>query len=185
MKSLIKILGIIIMISLVFSCKKDSRPNYQYFPNMYDSPSYETYREYDIFSGEQSAMLPAEGTIARGFTLFEYGSSNEEFLRAKAELMNPLDSSQVDLARGKQLYDIYCGICHGNKGDGQGNLVKREKILGVPSYADPVRNLTVGSTYYTIHYGLNSMGSYASQMNTEEMWQVSEYVMTLKQDLTK
>ena len=29
------------------------------------------------------------------------------------------------------------------------------------------------------------MGSYASQMNTEEMWQVSEYVMKLKQDLTK
>ena len=74
---------------------------------------------------------------------------------------------------------------HGDKGDGKGTLVKREKILGVPSYADPVRNLTVGTTYYTIHYGLNSMGSYASQMNTEEMWQVSEYVMQLKQDLTK
>ena len=171
------------MVSLVFSCKKDSRPNYQYFPNMYDSPSYETYREYDIFSGEQSAMLPAEGTIARGFTLFEYGSSNEEFLRAKAELMNPLDSSQVDLARGKQLYDIYCGICHGNKGDGQGNLVKREKILGIPNYADAGRAINEGSIYHSIYYGKNAMGSYANQLNEEERWQVVAYVLKLKSDL--
>ena len=34
------------------------------------------------------------------------------------------------------MYDIYCGICHGNKGDGQGKLVQREKILGIPSYDD-------------------------------------------------
>ena len=50
----------------------------------------------------------------------------------------------------------------------KGNLVKREKILGVPSYVDVARNITVGTTYHTIYYGLNSMGSYAAQMNTEE-----------------
>ena len=65
-------------------------------------------------------------------------------------------------------------------------MVKREKILGVPSYDDVARNITVGSTYHTIYYGLNSMGSYAAQLaNEEEMWQVSEYVMKLKEDLTK
>ena len=78
---------------------------------------------------------------------------------AKAELMNPLDSTQIDLERGKELYDIYCGICHGNKGAGQGNLVKREKILGVPSYADAGRAITDGSVYHVIYYGRNAMGS--------------------------
>ncbi len=63
--------------------------------------------------------------------------------------------------------------------------MKREKILGVPSYADAARNITVGSTYHTIYYGLNSMGSYAGQLNFEERWQVSEYVMKLKNDLTQ
>jgi hypothetical protein len=44
----------------------------------------------------------------------------------------------------------------------------------------------VGTAYHTIYYGLNAMGSYASQLaSEEEMWQVSEYVMQLKQDLTK
>jgi mono/diheme cytochrome c family protein len=183
MKFLLKITLVVVLMIVVVSCKKDTRPNYQFMPNMYTPVGYETYGEYDIFPGEQSAMLPAEGTIARGYSLFEYGNSNEEFLRAKAELMNPLDSTQVDLARGKELYDIYCGICHGNKGDGQGNLVKREKILGIPSYADVGRAINEGSTYHTIYYGKNAMGSYANQLNEEERWQVVAYVLKLKSDL--
>ena len=185
MKSLIKILVITVMISSVYSCKKDSRPNYQFMPNMYEPVGYETYGSYEVFPGDQSAMIPVEGTIARGYSLFDYENTNEEYERAKVELLNPLDSTQVDLARGKELYDIYCGICHGNKGDGQGNLVKREKILGIPSYDDVGRAITEGSTYHTIYYGKNAMGSYANQINEEERWQVVAYVLKLKADLTK
>ncbi len=101
--------------------------------------------------------------------------------------VSPLDSVNVEinLTKGKEMYNIYCAICHGPKGKGQGTLVKREKILGVPSYDDAARNINVGSTFHVVQYGLNSMGSYASQLNTTEMWQVSEYVMQLKSDLTK
>ena len=82
-------------------------------------------------------------------------------------------------------YNIHCGICHGSKGAGQGILVKREKILGVPSYADPGRAMTEGSTYHVIYYGRNSMGSYANQLNEKERWMVTSYVMKLKSELTK
>ncbi len=185
MKGLNKILVLVIMVSLAFSCKKDTRPNYQFFPNMYVPVSYEAYGAYEVFPDNQSAMMPVEGTIARGYSLFDYGNTNEEFERAKAELFTPLDSSQVDFVRGKELYDIYCGICHGNKGKGQGELVKREKILGIPSYDDVGRAITEGSTYHTIYYGKNAMGSYANQLNEEERWQVVAYVLKLKADLTK
>ena len=168
---------------VIVSCKKDTRPNYQFMPNMYEPVGYETYGEYDIFPGEQSAMLPVEGTIARGHSLFEYGSSTEEYMRAKAELTSPLDSTQVDYAKGGPLYAIYCAICHGNRGDGQGNLVKREKILGIPSYDDVGRAINEGSIYHTIYYGKNAMGSYANQLNEEERWQVVAYVLKLKSDL--
>jgi len=185
MKSLIKILVLVVMTSLVFSCKKDTRPNYQFMPNMYEPIGNETYGEYEVFPGQQSAMLPVEGTIARGYSLFDYVNTNEDFERAKLELMSPLDSTQIDLARGKELYDIYCGICHGNKGQGQGNLVKREKILGIPSYDDVGRAITQGGIYHTIYYGKNAMGSYANQLNEEERWQVVAYVLDLKADLEK
>jgi hypothetical protein len=64
-------------------------------------------------------------------------------------------------------------------------LVKREKFLGVPTYADVARDVTIGSTYHTIYYGLNSMGSYKNQLNLKERWLVANYVMKLKEDLTK
>ncbi|WP_321826487.1 c-type cytochrome [Maribacter dokdonensis] len=182
-KKLALIFGLAIVAT---SCQDDSVPNYQYMPNMYESVGYEAYSEADFLPNQSEAMLPPANTINRGWLPYEIENSPEGKELARLQ-SSPLDSMSVEknLAKGGQLYTIYCAICHGDKGDGQGTLVKREKILGVPSYVDPVRNLTVGSTYYTIHYGLNSMGSYASQMNTEEMWQVSEYVMKLKQDLTK
>ncbi|MEC3905821.1 cytochrome c [Tamlana sp. 2201CG12-4] len=183
MKSLIKIL-VIAVVFVAVSCKKSTVPNYQFMPNMYESAGYETYGEAAFPNGIE-AQLPAEGTIPRGFVPFDIENTTEGFELAKATLTSPLDSTQVDLNRGKELYDIYCGICHGNKGKGQGNLVKREKILGIPSYDDAGRAITEGSIYHTIYYGKNAMGSYANQLNEEERWQVVSYVLKLKADLEK
>ncbi len=184
MKTLIKITVLALVLVSISSCKKDSKPNYQYMPNMYAPVSYETYGEAPFPNGLE-AQLPAEGSISRGFIPFEIDNTFEGFQLAKTTLMNPLDSTQVDLKRGKELYGIYCGICHGNKGKGQGKLVKREKILGIPSYDDAGRAITPGSIYHTIYYGKNSMGSYANQLNEEERWQVVAYVSKLKADLEK
>ena len=67
----------------------------------------------------------------------------------------------------------------------KGFLLKREKILGIPSYADQGRAITSGSTYHVIYYGKNTMGSYANQLNEKERWMVTSYVMKLKSDLSK
>ncbi|WP_303318671.1 cytochrome c [Flavivirga abyssicola] len=183
MKSLIKIL-VVAVVFVAVSCKKDSAPNYQFMPNMYESAGYETYGEAAFPNGVE-AQLPAEGSIPRGYVPFDIENTTEGYELAKTTLVSTLDSTQVDLERGKALYDIYCGICHGNKGNGQGKLVKREKILGIPSYDDAGRAITAGSIYHTIYYGKNTMGSYANQLNEEERWQVVSYVLKLKSDLEK
>jgi mono/diheme cytochrome c family protein len=186
MKSLFKIIVVLMVFVSILSCKKDTRPNYQFMPNMYEPVGYETYGESDVFPGGIEAQLPAEGSIPRGDHMpFEIENTNDGYLLAKSTLMSSLDSTQVDSERGKELYTIYCGICHGNKGKGQGTLVKREKILGVPSYDDAGRAITEGSIYHTIYYGKNAMGSYANQLNEEERWQVVDYVLKLKADLEK
>ncbi len=168
------------------SCQKNSRPNYQYMPNMYEPVGYEAYQESDAFANGVEAQLPAEGTIPRGdFMPYEIEDTNEGYEFAKASLTSPLDSTQLDFTRGKELYDVYCGICHGTKGNGQGKLMQREKILGVPSYDDAGRAITTGSIYHVIYYGKNTMGSYANQLNEEERWQVTAYVEKLKADLEK
>ncbi len=185
MKLVIKIGLLIALFSVMVSCHKNSRPNYQFMPNMYEPVPYETYGESEAFPNGVEALQPAEGSIARGYTLFDIPNTTEGYERAKASLKSPIDSLQIDAAKGKELYTIYCGICHGNKGKGQGNLVKREKILGIPSYDDAGRAITEGSIYHTIYYGKNTMGSYANQLNEEERWQVVAYVLHLKAELEK
>lgn len=180
-------IGIVTFLMLaVVACQDDSKPNYQYMPNMYEPVGYETYEKVDFLPAGSEAMTPPANTINRGWLPYNFENTPEGKELARLNT-SPLDSMAVEenLAVGGQLYTIYCAICHGDKGKGQGTLVKREKILGVPSYDDAARNITIGTTFHTIQYGLNSMGSYASQMNTEEMWQVSEYVMKLKEDITK
>lgn len=183
MKSLIKILVIAVVLVAV-SCKKDTAPNYQFMPNMYESVGYKTYGEAAFQNGIE-AQIPAQGTIPRGYVPFDIENSTAGYELAKATLLSPLDSTKVELNRGKELYDIYCGICHGNNGKGQGKLVQREKILGIPSYDDVGRAINEGSIYHTIYYGKNAMGSYANQLNEEERWQVVSYVLKLKVDLEK
>lgn len=176
---------VLLLVGLV-SCNKSSSRNYQYMPNMYESVGYEAYQESDAFRNGVEAQLPAEGSIPRGdFMPYEIENSNEGYYEAKATLKSPLDSIQVDYAEGKMLYDIYCAICHGTKGNGRGKLVEREKILGVPSYDDAGRGITTGSIYHVIYYGKNTMGSYANQLNESERWQVVAYVEKLKVDLEK
>ena len=192
--------ALVVLIGLV-SCNKKTSRNYQYMPNMYESVGYESYQESDAFANGVEAQLPAKGSIPRGdYMPYEIDDSNEGYEFAKANLKTPLKPSkvdsiipdapkpgpyQVDYEVGGPLYTIYCAICHGNKGAGQGTLVKREKILGVPSYADAGRAITEGSIYHVIYYGKNTMGSYANQLNEEERWQVVAYVEKLKADLEK
>jgi mono/diheme cytochrome c family protein len=185
MKSLFKITLLAIVLVSFASCNKDTRRNYQFMPNMYQSVGYETYSESKAFANGVEAQLPAEGSIPRGFIPFEIENTTDGYNLAKTTLTSPIDSMNVDTPRGKELYTIYCGICHGNKGDGKGKLVQREKILGVPRYDDAGRAITQGSIYHTMYYGKNAMGSYANQLNEEERWQVVAYVLELKADLEK
>ena len=60
-------------------------------------------------------------------------------------------------------------------------LVQNEKFLGVPNYKD--REITEGSVFHVITYGLNSMGSHANQLSQDERWQVTDYVLKLKSGL--
>lgn len=179
----IKYIYVIIIALIAASCADDNERNYQYFNDMYQSQAYEAYAESDLFPQQTTALKPAEGSVKRGWMPFEYDNTNEAYIEAKKELENPLTYTEDNLAKGEELYGYYCAICHGDKGNGKGWLVQQEKVLGVPSYDDVGRAITSGSTYFVIYHGRNLMGSYASQMNRKEMWQVTQYVMKLKRDL--
>ena len=165
------------------SCQDNSKPNYQYFPNMYVPVGYEAYADSDAFANGIEAQLPAEGSIARGWQPYDYPDTNEGYEAAKANRTSLLEDTEANTANGKELYGIYCAVCHGIKGDGQGILMTREKFLGIPSYAD--RDINPGSIYHVLMYGKNAMGSHAGQVNATERWQIAQHVMELRGNLIK
>lgn len=173
----------LLILTVLQSCFDPSRPNYQYFPDMYVPVGYETYADSDAFANGIEAQLPVEGTVSRGWAPYDYPDTNEGYEAAKLGLTSPIDLSEEHLANGKELYGIYCAVCHGNKGDGQGILMTREKFLGVPSYAD--REITPGSIYHVLMYGKNAMGSHAGQVNATERWEIAQHVMILRSQLIK
>jgi len=181
MRSIYKLTLLAGITMLVSSCHDKLTPNYQYFPNMYESVGYETYSESKAFKDGKEGQLPAKGTIKRGFDVYEYENSTAGYELAKANLKSPLDSLERNSEKGKELFEIYCISCHGATGNGKGKLVEREKFLGVPSYAD--RQITEGSVFHVITYGLNSMGSHANQLSAHERWLVVDYVLKLKSEL--
>ncbi len=151
--------------------------------DMYDAVPYETYSKNPIFKNGISAQLPVEGTISRGNELYEYPNTEAGYQLAKDSLRSPIKLTEKNIAKGKELYTIFCAICHGDTGDGLGTLATNEKFLGIPNYKD--REITEGSTYHVIMHGRNMMGSHASQLTNTERWQVVQYVESLRADLLK
>lgn len=164
------------------SCNVDkTTPGYTYMDDMYTSPSLETYAPAYQFANGLSAQLPVEGTVPRGYHPYEFANTNEGYDAAKTSLLMPEAYASEDvLTEGKELYTTFCVNCHGEKGDGNGNLVQQEKILGVPAYKD--RDITPGSMYHVIMHGKGIMGSHASQLTYDERWKIVRYVVKLRED---
>lgn len=165
------------------ACNNDkTTPGYTFMDDMYVSPSLETYQKTGLFADSLAARLPVEGTIPRDYVVYEYPNSNEGYEAARTTLMLPEEfKGEEALAKGKELYTIFCAPCHGAKGDGNGWLVEQEKILGVPSYSkERLPDITAGSMYHVIMYGKGIMGSHASQLTYDERWNIIRYVLELR-----
>jgi len=97
MKSLFKIALLFGLAVSVTSCFNSKSPNYQFFPNMYESIGYETYAESEAFNGEnqlkgQTAQEPAQGSVKRGFEVYDYENSTAGYELSKLNSKSPLDS---------------------------------------------------------------------------------------------
>lgn len=170
------------------SCTSDPlSPGLEYMPDMYRGPAYETYGE-SPFSEKGSSLKPVAGTIPRfnDETLpyhetYAYPNTNEGYEAAGLGVVNPYPATELILEKGKKVYSNFCIHCHGEKGDGNGILVQRDKYAGVPSYySAALKDLPEGKMYHTIFYGKNMMGSHAAQINYAERWSVIRYVQKLR-----
>lgn len=185
---LITLMALLNIILFSASCSKDaSDPGLEFMPDMYRSPSYETYSPNPLFRDSSTARLPVVGSVPRNYTFFHYPSTNEGYEAASRDVKNPLEQNEINITEGKRLYSNYCMHCHGEKGNADGSLIATGKFPPPPSYyagvssrGGKMSDLTDGKIFHTITYGVNLMGSHASQVNPEERWKIVMYVHELQ-----
>jgi mono/diheme cytochrome c family protein len=148
-----------------------------------------------IASDDEAKMMLVDGqtsnsairTPMNGNVPFYYTDSEEERTRATNEIvMNPYPITKIGLAKGKELYNTYCGICHGEKGDGQGYLVsesnKYAKYPAQPAnfMQDQFYTSNNGRYYYAIMFGKNVMQQHRDKLSYEERWQVIHNIRNMQ-----
>jgi mono/diheme cytochrome c family protein len=185
-----KILGtiaVVIAATIVISSCKDKRSTgWEYAPNMYEHIAFDPDQKNDNFRDGKTAQVPPPGTTPIGFVRFDYPNTKDGYLLAGTEVKSPLPQTQANYADGQVLFTHFCSPCHGVDGQGNG-LVVQHGFPAPPSYSKgqssrggAMKDLTDGKIYHTITYGVNAMGSYASQLEPTERWKVIMYVHHLQ-----
>lgn len=189
-----------------------SEKNVEVLPGMVDSVPYDAFAPNPVFADGKTLQRPPAGTIARGTKPLHYGPGPQEAVRAGEELTNPLrrpadlarpatldpsdpdaaavrdayeatlEQARADLARGEEVYAVYCRVCHGDSGMGDGPVAKR----GFPAPASLLgeRALTMpdGQMFHLVTHGGENMPSYAAQVNREDRWKSILYIRTLQEE---
>jgi mono/diheme cytochrome c family protein len=170
------------ILSLVLACEPGDQPGPEYMPDMARGPAYKAFAPNQATRNGITLQRPVVGTIKRGYEPFHYGKGEAEAVRAGAELNNPFHATAPVLAKGKALFEIYCLVCHGEQGKGDGPI--SSKIPPPPSYkSDRLLQFPPGRIFHVITMGSNKMPSYAAQLAPEERWQVVTYVRAELQGL--
>ncbi|MBL7939240.1 MAG: cytochrome c [Flavobacteriales bacterium] len=192
-----------LMVLSMASCGGDpNSPGVEYMPDMYRSPAVEAYVDYGQdpyhFSEEiaqrqrntQSAKLPPAGTIpfsadpakARFNMPYPYPNTTDGYEAAGLNLKSPIAMTEATVEQGKVIYTKFCMHCHGEKGQGDGGVVKNGNYPTPPAYdGAALKGLPEGKIFHSLMYGKNlAMGPHASQLDKEERWLVVQYVKYLQ-----
>jgi mono/diheme cytochrome c family protein len=199
----------IALVSGLESCSTKASGNFQgreYMPDMAHSVAYESntfiFYNQNRWGGEDGytafykkyiqGAKPQANTIARGQRPHHYKDTEEERTRAMAEIVEnpikPTNQAELDkvLKNGKHLYNIYCSVCHGETGNGNGVLYNNGdgKYPNKPANYLSADFLAAGDTdgryYHAIVYGKNVMMPHADKLNFTERWEVIHYIRALQ-----
>ncbi len=184
------IAGCMVSMAILISCSEEvkRKPGTVYIPDMAYSRAYETYADHSNLEAKGIFYdnTPVAGTVSRSqdyvYHIPKDSAGSETQYLASAAVPNPVQMlSEDEMTETKRLYLVNCGICHGAKLDGNGPLwkdgsgpypAKPATLKGDAKYMD----MTEGMMYYSVTYGRNLMGSYASQLTPMQRWKIIHYI---------
>jgi mono/diheme cytochrome c family protein len=90
---------------------------------------------------------------------------------------NPVKPTAESQARAKKMYGWDCAMCHGDNGDGKGDVAAEQK-LPMHDYRDPasLKALSDGEIFYIIKTGKGQMPSEGDRAKPDEIWNLVIYL---------
>jgi mono/diheme cytochrome c family protein len=147
--------------------------------DMDQEPKYKPLAPSELFADGRSARVPPADTVARGdLRLDDHLYTGK--VNGKDVDTFPFPITKEILERGHQRFDIFCSVCHGRLGDGQGMIVKRG-FPPPPSYhIARLRDAPVGHFYDVITNGYGVMYSYSDRIPVKDRWAIIAYIRALQ-----
>lgn len=183
--------------------QKISKPPIRIFPDMDEQDKLKAQKPDAFFADGHGGRLPVSQTQPRGFNPegaqaiggipeYEFGGQTgyyfsghvgDYFGHGMPEELKLDDAGAAELIRrGKERYGIYCAVCHGSSGNGQGMT----SLYGVPGIANLQLPTFQGETYpdgrlfNTITNGKGLMSGYGYNIPVRDRWAIVAYVRTLQ-----
>ena len=169
---------------------------------MQDQPRYKAYKKSDFFTDKRASRDQVEGTVARGQLhdnkAFYTGKIDNPNLNApvatatdasgntvQSTFPNDIDEFPVPVTkelvdRGQARFNIYCIVCHGPVGNGDGMIVRRGFPKPPTYHDDRLRNAPVGHFFDVMTNGWGKMPSYAYQVQPADRWAIIAYIRALQ-----
>ena len=158
---------------------------------------YKTQAVNPMFADGNTMRPPVVNAVARGETYLDAHLYDGVIDGQWANVLpSQVKMDFATLRRGQERFDIYCSVCHGISGGGNGIVNQRAMEL-VANTNGPVngtvwvqaKNLVhdelvtvqpMGQLFNTITYGIRNMAGYGSQIPTEDRWAIAAYVKALQ-----
>jgi mono/diheme cytochrome c family protein len=164
-----KVVILLLMPLLVAGCRRE----------MFDQPRGDPLKASDFFAdGAASRPLPPNTVAQENFhanASYDTGRIGTNFVQ-----QSPMPVTHELLARGRDRYNIYCVVCHGESGQGTG-LVTQRGFPKPPSYdVDRLRAAPSGYFFDVMTRGYGAMFSYANRVNADDRWAIASYIRVLQ-----
>jgi mono/diheme cytochrome c family protein len=185
--------------------QKFSKPPVRVFPDMDEQDKLKAQKPSGFFADGIGARLPVAQTQPRGFNPdgsreiggipeYEFGGLTGYYhtghigdyygVGMPGELGLTAENADELIRRGRERYGIYCAVCHGASGNGNGITA----AYGVPVAANPNAKLNAispetypdGRLFEVITMGKGQMSGYGANIPVRDRWAIIAWIRTLQ-----
>lgn len=153
----VPLVGLILLVSFFAACAQQ----------MANQPRYEPLEPSTVFADQRSARPLVPGTVPRSRT-------------ATAAASGALPVTEAMLKRGRERFGIYCAVCHGLAGHGDGMIPERGLSRPPSFHTEQMRAYPASHFFDVMTQGYGAMPSYATQISVDDRWAIIAYIRALQ-----